>query len=164
MGACASCSSPSTESVSPHSGRCLDDLLSDKRFSYYTGRHSMSDDAMWPEGENRHWSRKRVFSQTPSLESSLRVRSKKGEADADVIRKAVEQSTLLGAVLKPQLQELIDYMEESCLAEGEKCDLSGGICVILSGRLELTDAATGKVEGMYSAGDVVGDVGLLHSK
>ncbi|KAL1518772.1 hypothetical protein AB1Y20_003056 [Prymnesium parvum] len=110
------------------------------------------------------WSRQKVFTTTPESDGPKSARSHKSEADSALVRTAVQQSTLLGAMLTPQLEDIIDYMEESSFNTGQVIDLSGGMCVILEGRIRLRNAVSGGISAFYGKGDVVGEFGLLHSK
>ena len=112
----------------------------------------------------KHWSRQTVFASAGAREGKKTTRSKKSDNDSKIIRTAIQQSTLLGAMLTPQLQDMIDYMEEKSLKSGQDYDLSGGICIVLDGRIELKGYLSTKGCSSYTKGEVLGDVGLLHSR
>jgi hypothetical protein len=112
---------------------------------------------------SKHWARGTVFASSGARQGNKLTRTKKSEADVVVVSKAVQQSTLLGAILAPQLQEMIEYMVELALRPGQTVDLSGGMGVILEGKVEMKSGPAARV-CHFRKGAVVGDVGLLHSR
>lgn len=113
---------------------------------------------------SKNWARGTIFaSSVGSGQTAPLKRTKKNDYDTTIVRAAVQQSTLLGAILAPQLQEMIDYMHEITIKIGSSVDLSGGMCVILEGKMEIKSGdKSGSAQ--FSKGDVVGDVGLLYNQ
>lgn len=111
-----------------------------------------------------HWARGPIFAKTMSTRQAKSLqRTKKPNSDTRIVGDAVKQNTLLGAILAPQLQEMIEYMIEITVIAGQCVDLSGGMCIILDGKVEIKSGGN-KAPVTFSKGQVVGDVGLLHGK
>lgn len=114
-------------------------------------------------------SRKKIFSGSRisgSGDGTAVRKSAKSEADRKILKAALKENTLLGALGAFELDEMIDYFEAVTLKQGERCDVNGNLCVVLDGAVELSaSTGPGTTKGTnerFSSGGVFGQYGLFH--
>jgi len=98
---------------------------------------------------------------TSSVRSSGSIgKISKSAAEREVVCQALRDSTLLGALPESQFNFMIDLMEIVKLSDGQHCEITDCVCVVLRGELKEDDETNGS---MYPVGSVLGEVGLLYS-
>lgn len=158
MGTAQSCCNADGE---PAKGRVAQDeshhIMSDRS-------HSLEASVTMADKGVRSWARGTVFASSASRGGTKKdlTKTKKQLGDVTLVRTAVAENTLLGAILAPQLENMIEYMDEIRLKTGTAIDLSGGMSVVLDGKIELQDGYGRTIA--HTKGAVLGDVGLLHGK
>lgn len=170
MGVCSSCDKPSIDQQTAKCSPCPQSESDLQKFTHISDSSAGKSDQQMGEASSqkldkaKHWSRQTVFASPQPGSTTKRTRSKKNEQDAELVRNAIQQSTLLGAMLLPQIDEMIEYMTIVNVKTGIELDLSSGVCVIISGRVKIKHSASSSTCHVYSKGHVMGDTGLLHSK
>jgi len=95
-------------------------------------------------------------------------KSLKSESDRNLVKGALKENTLLGALNTFELDEMIDFFEAVTLKAGQKCDVNGNLCVVLEGSVEFTTASEPSLNGSprcerFASGGVFGQHGLFQT-
>ena len=141
-------------------GRTAPDILEDK------SKHRSSRSFSMRSGGAI--ARRKVFSGSqldPDDERKAPRKLHKSESERNILREALREGTLLGALGAYELGEMIDYMEIINLKQGQDCDLRGCLCVMLEGEVQTktnsSPECSEKAARRFLQGAVFGQVGLF---
>ena len=117
--------------------------------------------------------RRKVFSNSrmgDRDEGKLPHKHAKSQADVLVIRKALQEQTILSALAEYDLDEMIQFMDVINLRKGQAAEMAGCLCVVLEGAVMIgfsSDSFKQKVgqsdeSDRHEAGSAFGQFGLVH--
>ena len=112
--------------------------------------------------------RRKVFSLSGmgrDTEARLPRKVNKSDDVRRLVRRALQEGTVLSALNAYELDEMIDFMDVVPLKSGQECDLTGSLCVVVDGAVLINPQATESKDSLpdrFTAGQVFGQVGLFH--